>query len=118
MTEPALARQRKLEAGMLFAGNADVGRCQKDIEAGARGPAVHGGDHRLPDARIVVAHASVDAGLLTVHGAPQRPEDALGAQVFAFVLGDLRPGCKVVAAAEVAVALTGQDRAADVAVLP
>ena len=118
VAEPALAGQRELELRVLFAGDADVGRGQQDVEAGARGPAVHRGDHRLPHPRIVVAHAPVDAGLLSMHGARQRPEDALRAQVFALVLGDVGPRREIVAAAEVAVAFAGQDRAADVAILP
>src|SRR5262249_46391608 len=91
---------------------------QQDVEAGARRPAVHGGDHRLPYARIMIAHAPVDAGLLAVHGPRQRPEYPLGAQILALLLGDVLARREVVAAAEVRVALAGDDGAANRAILP
>ena len=53
-----------------------------------------------------------------MHCARERPEDALGTQVFAFLLGDVRPRRQIVPAAEMPIAGAGQDCAADVAILP
>src|SRR5439155_12501727 len=75
-------------------------------------------DDRLPDPRIMVAHPSVDPGLLPVHGAGERPEDALSAQVFTLLGGDVLARREIVAAAEMPVAGPGQDRAAYRAILP
>src|SRR4029077_8808409 len=47
-----------------------------------------------------------------------RPEDPLGAQVLALLLGDVLARCQVMAAAEMRVALAGQKGAAYRAVLP
>ena len=118
MAEPALRQQREFEPGVLAAGDADVGRGQQDVEPRSRRPAVDRGNDRLPHPRVVVAHPSVDPGLLAVHGAGERPEDALGAQIFAFLLGDVWARRQIVPAAEMPVAGAGQDRAADVAILP
>src|SRR6185436_10892017 len=85
---------------------------------GTRRPAVDGGDHRLPHPRIMVAHAPVDAGLLAVHGPREGPEDPLGPQILALLLGDVLARREVMTAAEVRIALAGQDGAADRAVLP
>src|ERR1700720_3417874 len=66
----------------------------------------------------MVTQPAVDPGLLAVHRAGERPEDALGAQVFAFLIGDVWPRRQIVAAAEMPVAGAGQDRGTDVAILP
>src|SRR5215472_15328003 len=66
----------------------------------------------------MVAHAPVDTGLLAVHGAGEWPKEALRAQIFALLLGDVLARREVVAAAEMPIAGTGQDRAADRAVFP
>jgi len=66
----------------------------------------------------MVAKAAVDAGLLAVDGAGERPEDALGAQVLALFLGDVLARRQVVSAAEMPIAGAGDDGAADVAVFP
>src|SRR4051794_26759675 len=107
MPEPALTRQRELESGVLGAGDADIGRRQQYVEPGAGGPAVDGGDDRLPDPRIMIPHAPVDPGPLAVHGAGQRPENALGAEILAFLLSDVLARRQVVAAAEMPLAGTG-----------
>ena len=118
MPQPALGQQRELEARVLGAGDPDVGRRQQDVETGTGRPAVHRGDHRLPDARIVIAHAPVHAGLLAVHRSRQRPEDALRPEILALLLRDVLARREIVAAAEVLVALAGQDGAADRAIFP
>src|SRR5882762_3838763 len=103
---------------MLAAGDAHIGRGEQYVKTGASRPAVDRGDDRLPYPRVVVAHAPVDPGLLAVHRAGERPVEALGAQIFAFLLGDVLARRQVVPAAEMPVAGTRQDRAADVAILP
>ncbi len=97
MPQPALRQQRELEARVLGAGDPDVGGRQQDVETGAGRPAVDRGDHRLPDPRIVIAHAAVDAGLLAVHRSRQRPEDALRAEILALLLGDVLARREIVA---------------------
>jgi len=57
----------------------------------------------------MVAHPPVDPGLLPVHSAGKRPEDALGAQVFALLGGDVLARREVVAAAEMPVPGAGRD---------
>jgi hypothetical protein len=118
MAEPALRCQCEFEPGMLSTGDADIGRGQQDVEPGPRRPAIDRGNDRLPYPRVVVAHPPIDAGLLAMHGAGERPEDTLGSKVFAFLLGDVRARCQIVPAAEMSVTGPGQDRAADVAVFP
>src|SRR4029077_5429679 len=108
----------ELEPRVLGAGDANIGRRQQDVEPSPRGPAVDRRDDRLPTPRVMVAHASVDAGPLPVHGAGERPEDTLGAQVFALLGGDVLARRQIVATAEMPVASAGQDRAADLAVFP
>src|SRR6266478_5286006 len=103
---------------MLAAGDADIGRGEQYVKTGAGRPAVDRGDDRLPYPRVVVAHPPVDPGLLAVHGTRERPVEALGAQIFALLLGDVLARHQVVSAAKMPVAGAGQDRAADGAVLP
>src|SRR5665213_2509564 len=100
---------------MLGAGDTDIGRAEENVEPGPGGPAVARGDDRLPDARVVIAHAPVDPALLPVHGAGERPVDAVGAQILAVLGRQVGARGEVVAAAEMPVAGAGQDRAADVA---
>src|SRR6185437_10402458 len=88
VAEPTLAQQSEFEARMLAARDADVGRGQQYVESRPGRPAVDRRDDRLPHPRVMVAHAAVDPGLLAVHGAGERPEDPLGAQVLALLLGD------------------------------
>src|SRR5207237_5400649 len=118
VAEPALRQEREFEAGMLAAGNADIGRGEQDVETRTSRPAVDRGDDRLPHPRVMIAHPPIDPGLLAVHGAGERPVDPLGAQIFAFLLGDVLARRQIVAAAKMPVAGTRQDRAADVAILP
>src|SRR5204862_372097 len=68
--------------------------------------------------RVRVAHGAVGPGLLAGQCAGARPEDALRAEVFALLLGDVLARREIVAPAEMPVAGAGDDRAADVAVLP
>src|SRR5580700_1904008 len=118
MTQPALGQERKLEARVLGARDPDVGRRKQNVQAGTRRPAVYGGDHRLPHPRIVIAHAPVDSGLLAVRRSCQRPEDALGTEILALLLRYVLARREVVTAAEVRIALAGQDCAADRAIFP
>ena len=118
MTQPALGQERKLEARVLGARDPDVGRRKQNVQAGTRRPAVHRGDHRLPYPWIVIAHAPVDAGLLAVRSSRQRPEDALSAEILALLLRYVLTRREIMAAAEVRVALAGQDCAADRAIFP
>src|SRR5262249_23640658 len=115
---PALRQQRKLEAGVPAAGGPGVGRGQQNVEPRSGGPAVDRRDDRLPHTRVMVTHAPVDTGLLAVHGAGERPEEALSAQVFALLLRYVGPRRQIVAATEVPLTGASQDRAADIAVLP
>ena len=79
MPQPALGQQRELEARVLGAGDADIGRGEQDVEPRPGGPAVDRRDDRLPHPRVMIAHAAIGPGLLPVHRAGERPEDALGA---------------------------------------
>src|SRR5262249_60408000 len=101
--DPALCGQREFDPRVLRAGDPDVGRGEQDIEPGAGGPAIDRGNDRLPHPRVVIAHAAVDPGLLSVHRAGERPEDALGAQVFALFLGDVLAWRQGWTAAEISV---------------
>src|SRR6266446_6259356 len=66
----------------------------------------------------MVAHSPIDPGLLAVHRAGERPIETLGAQIFAFLLGDVLARRQIVPAAKMPVAGAGQDRATDGAILP
>src|SRR5665213_3048835 len=91
---------------MLGAGDTDIGRAEENVEPGPGSPAVDRGDDRLPDARVVIAHAPVDPALLPVHGAGERPVDAVGAQILAVLGRQVGARGEVVAAAEMPVAGT------------
>src|SRR5581483_9385737 len=106
------------EPRMLAAGDADIGRGQEHIKPRPRRPAVDRGDDRLPHPRVVVAHAAVDAGLLPVDGAGERPEDAAGAQVFTLLLRHPFARREVVPAAEMPLSGAGEDRTTNLAVFP
>src|SRR5439155_17161584 len=87
-------------------------------EPRSRRPAVDRRNDRLPHPRVMIAQTPIDPRFLAVHRAGERPVDALGAQIFAFFLGDVGARRQIVPAAEMPVASAGQDRAADLAILP
>ena len=118
VSDPSLAEEGELEAGVFLAGDADVGGGEHHVEPGSSGPAVDGGDDGFPDLGVVVAEAAVDAELGAVDGAGRGPEDVLGADPFLFLGGNPGRSVQVVSGAEMAIASAGENDGTDIGIVP